>query len=165
MKKLVTYVFALVLAQISMGCGQGGEVADAQNVPSPGSHTPGPYIVQIDYDALYRMPNPPEYQPFDFYGAFLFSLAKQQTPMAVNLERPTPDNVSQTLDVVFKNIDGIKLGLDLYQPSNDDSPNPLILITAIFVNGLAFPLKFQYLDCALGVLPQRLLLGRNNHND
>jgi len=101
----------------------------AQNVTSAGSHTPGPHIVSIDYDALYQMPKPPEYKRFGFYGAFLFSVAKQETPMAVDFARSTPDNVSQTMDVVFKNIDGIKLGLDLYQPSKDDTPNPLILIT------------------------------------
>jgi len=101
----------------------------AQNVPSPGSHTPGPYIVQIDYDALYRMPNPPEYQPFDFYGAFLFSVANQRTPIVLNPRRPTPDSVTQTLDIDFKEIDGIKLGLDIYQPSGDNTPNPLIVIT------------------------------------
>jgi acetyl esterase/lipase len=85
--------------------------------------------VSIDYDALYQMPKPPEYKPFSFYGAFLFSVAKQQTPLAMDIARPTPDNVSQTMDVVFKNIDGIKLGLDVYRPSKDETPNPLILIT------------------------------------
>jgi acetyl esterase/lipase len=85
--------------------------------------------VQINYDELYRLPKPPEYKPFAFYGAFIFSLADQTTPLAQNLARPTPDNVLQTLDVVFKEIDGIKLGLDVYEPSKDDTPNPLILIT------------------------------------
>ena len=101
----------------------------AQNATSAGSHTLGPHIVPIDYDALYQRSEPPEYEPFSFYGAFLFSVADQQTPLAMNVARPTPDNVSQTMDVVFKEIDGITLGLDAYQPSNDDTPNPLILIT------------------------------------
>ena len=100
----------------------------AQNTMSAGSDSPGPRLVSIDYEALYQMPKPPEYKPFSFYGAFLFSVAQHKTPMAFNSARPTPDNILQTLDVVFKNIDGIKLGLDVYQPSKDDTPNPLILI-------------------------------------
>ena len=100
----------------------------AQNAPSPGGHAPGPHIVEIDYDALYRMPNPPEYKPFDFYGAFLFSVAGQKTPLALNPKRPTPENVTQSLDIEFKEIDGIKLDMDIYQPSGDNTPNPLILI-------------------------------------
>jgi len=101
----------------------------AQNATSAGSDTPGPHLVSIDYEALYQMPKPPEYKPFSFYGAFIFALAKQETPLIMDIARPTPDNVLQTLDVVFKEIDGIKLGLDVYQPSKDDTPNPLILIT------------------------------------
>ena len=99
----------------------------AQNAASAGSDEPGQ--VSIDYDALYQMPKPPEYEPFSFYGAFLFSLAKQQTPLGMDIARPTPDNVLQTMDIEFKNIDGIKLGLDVYQPRKDETPNPLILIT------------------------------------
>ncbi len=93
-----------------------------------GSDAPGPRMVSIDYEALYQMPKPPEYKPFNFYGAFLFSVAQHKTPMAFNSARPTPDNISQTMDVVFKDINGIKLGLDVYQPSNDDTPNPLVVI-------------------------------------
>jgi len=101
----------------------------AQNATSADSHTPGPHMVSIDYEALYQMPKPPEYKPFSFYGAFIFALAKQETPLIMDIARPTPDNVTQTMDVVFKHIDGIQLGLDVYQPSKDDTPNPLILIT------------------------------------
>ena len=106
-----------------------GSVAMAQNPTSADSDTPRPRIEPIDYDALYQMPEPPEYKPFAFYGAFLFALAEQQTPLGMDIARPTPESVSQTMDVVFKNVDGIELGLDVYQPSNDDTPNPLILIT------------------------------------
>ena len=121
MKRNTVLLFLSIILVAPSGC--------ALNSSSAFSHTPGPHIVSIDYDALYQMPKPPEYKPFSFYGAFIFSLAKQQTPMAMNIARPTPDNVSQTMDVMFKNIDGIKLGLDVYQPSKDDTPNPLIVIT------------------------------------
>ncbi len=113
--------FLSIIFAASSGC--------AQNGPLPGSHTPGPYIVQIDSDALLRMPNPPEYEPFDFFGAFLFSVANQRTPIALDPGRPTPDSVAQTLDIEFKEIDGIKLSLDLYKPNGDSTPNALIVIT------------------------------------
>ena len=84
--------------------------------------------VQIDFEALYQMPEPPEYTKFPYYGAYLFSIADQKTPKVLNPEAPTPDNVSQTMDVEFKEIDGIDLGMDIYQPKGDKTPNPLILI-------------------------------------
>ena len=84
--------------------------------------------VQIDFEALYQMPEPPEYTKFPYYGAYLFSIADQKTPKVLNPEAPTPDNVSQTMDVEFKEIDGIDLGMDIYQPTGDKTPNPLIFI-------------------------------------
>lgn len=38
-------------------------------------HKPGPHIVQIDYEALYNMKEPPSYKPFEVYGLFLMSVA------------------------------------------------------------------------------------------
>lgn len=90
--------------------------------------TPGPHIIPINYESLYAMPEPPNYQPFDIYGNFLLSVALQQTPLVMNPAPPLPENVVQTTNVVFKVIDGIELGLDIYEPKDDTSPNPLILI-------------------------------------
>lgn len=100
----------------------------SQEAPRPGSHKPGPHIIPIDYEALYKMEEPPEYEPWDVYGWFLLSVAAQQTPMVVNPWMQVPDHVIKTADVTFKEVDGIKLGLDIYQPKGDRTPNPLILI-------------------------------------
>ena len=89
---------------------------------------PGPHIISIDYEALYAMPEPPAYQPFDVYGEFLLSVAAQQTPLVMNLASQVPDNIVQTSDVVFKSVDGVDLSIDVYSPKNDATPNPLILI-------------------------------------
>jgi acetyl esterase/lipase len=91
-------------------------------------HVPGPYIIPIDYDALYEMQEPPEYEPFDVYGFFLLSVASQETPMVANPWMPIPERVIKTSDVIYKEIGDIKLGLDVYQPKGDGTPNPLILI-------------------------------------
>jgi acetyl esterase/lipase len=99
-----------------------------QDFPPPGSRKPGPHIIPIDYDALYKMENPPEYKPFDVYGWFLLSVATQKTPMVMNPFMPVPDNIIMTADVIFKEVDDIKLGVDVYQPKGDRTPNPLILI-------------------------------------
>lgn len=97
--------------------------------PSPsGSHTPGPHIISIDYDALYKMQKPPPYKPFEVYGWFLLSVATQQTPLVFNSMMPVPDHVIQTKDIIFKEVDGEKLGVDIYRPKGDTTPNPLILI-------------------------------------
>lgn len=39
-----------------------------------------------------------------------------------------PEHVIKTADVVFKEVDGIKLGLDVYQAKGDSTPRPLILV-------------------------------------
>ena len=93
-----------------------------------GEHAPGPHIVPIDYDALYAMPEPPAYQPFDVYGRFLVSVATQQTPLVFHPAPSIPDTITQTKDVVFKTVDGAALTLDVYHPRGDDTANPLILI-------------------------------------
>ena len=41
---------------------------------------------------------------------------------------PVPEHVIKTSDVVFKEVDGIKLGLDVYQSKGDSTPRPLILV-------------------------------------
>ncbi|MCK5308476.1 MAG: alpha/beta hydrolase, partial [Zetaproteobacteria bacterium] len=93
-----------------------------------GSHTPGPHIIPIDYEALYRMKEPPEYKPFEVYGYFLLSVATQQTPLVMNPQAPVPEHVIKMSDVIFKKVDGVDLGVDIYQPKGDTTPNPLVLI-------------------------------------
>ncbi|MFV0276625.1 MAG: alpha/beta fold hydrolase, partial [Parahaliea sp.] len=116
--KLALALFVPLMSSATWAQGGGG--ADI-------SH-PGPRLVHIDYDKLYAMPAPPHYQPFDYYAAFLISAATQQTPMSMDFARPTPDGIEQTMDVVFKEVDGIKLALDIHQPRPDGSPNPLLVI-------------------------------------
>ncbi len=89
---------------------------------------PGPHIISIDYDALFRMKEPPSYEPFEVYGSFLMSVAAQQTPLVMNPLMPVPDGVVQTKDVVFKEVDGEQIGVDIYRPRGDTTPNPLVLI-------------------------------------
>lgn len=89
---------------------------------------PGPHIIPVDYDALFKMKEPPAYEPFEVYGLFLMSVAAQQTPLVMNPYMAVPDEVIQTKDVVFKETNGEKLGVDIYQPKGDSSPNPLVLI-------------------------------------
>ncbi len=90
--------------------------------------SPGPYIIPIDYESLYAMPEPPAYEPFEVYGMFLMSVASQQTPLVMNPAAQVPDSIKQTTDVVFKTVDGQQIALDLYEPMDDKTPNPLILI-------------------------------------
>ena len=101
--------------------------AKAQQAPVP-TKTPGPYIKAIDYDALFAMEKPPAYKPFDVYGFFLMSVAMQQTPLVMDLFKPLPDHISKLADVVFKEVDGKKIGVDIYRDRTDSTPNPLILI-------------------------------------
>ena len=57
----------LLLAALSVfGC----SAAIAQRAP-------GPHIVPIDYDALFAMPTPPAYEPFEVYRLFLIDVAVQ----------------------------------------------------------------------------------------
>lgn len=89
---------------------------------------PGPYIIPIDYEALYKMKEPPAYKPFEVYGFFLLSVAAQQTPLVMNPQAPVPEHVGKTSDVIFKKVEGVELAMDVYQPKGDTTPNPLVLI-------------------------------------
>ena len=60
------------------------------------------------------MEEPPDYEPWDVYGWFLLSVAAQQTPMAWSHWAVVPDHVVKTTDIVFKEVDGVQLALDLY---------------------------------------------------
>ena len=88
----------------------------------------GPYFVEVDYDKLFNMEKPPGYKPFPVYGVFLMSVAAQKTPLVMNPFMDVPANVLQTKDVTFKESGGEKIGVDVYQPKNDKTPNPLVLI-------------------------------------
>ena len=99
-----------------------------QGAQQMGAHKPGPYLISIDYDALYAMEEPPAYEPWDVYGWFLLSVAAQQTPMAWSPWVVLPDHVVKTADVVFKEVDGVQLALDVYREKGIIEPRPLILI-------------------------------------
>src|SRR6056297_911137 len=88
----------------------------------------GPRIIPIKYDELFELEAPPPYDPFPMYGAFFFSVARQQLPMVYDAELPLPDHIERISDLVYKQIDGMSLGLDVYFDRSDSSPNPLILI-------------------------------------
>ncbi len=93
------------------------------------AHVPGPHVIPIDYEALYAMPEPPAYEPFPIYGFFLASVAVQQTPMVVEpFGFTVPDRIRATQDVVYKMIDGLELGLDVFSPAGTSTPNPLIVL-------------------------------------
>ncbi|MHC4154125.1 MAG: alpha/beta hydrolase [Planctomycetota bacterium] len=100
----------------------------AQGKSNQTERTPGPYIIPVDYDALFKMKEPPGYKPFEVYGFFLLGVATQQIPLVMNPYMPVPEQVIQTKDVVFKETDGKKVGVDIYQPKGDLTANPLILI-------------------------------------
>ena len=91
-------------------------------------HTPGPYIIPVDYEALYEMEEPPAYEPWDVYASFLLSAVAQQTPLVMNPWMKVPAHVKKTADVIYKEADGLKLGLDVYQSAGDSTPRPLILV-------------------------------------
>jgi len=88
----------------------------------------GPRIIPIQYDELFELEEPPPYDPFPMYGAFFFSVAKQQLPMVYDTELELPDHIEKFSDVVYKQVDAMALGLDVYVDRSDPSPNPLILI-------------------------------------
>ena len=92
-------------------------------------HVPGPHVVPIDYEALYAMPEPPDYEPFPIYGFFLASVAVQQTPMVVEpFGFAVPERIRATQDIVYKQIGGHQLGLDVCCPADQTSANPLIVL-------------------------------------
>lgn len=88
----------------------------------------GPRIIQIDYDSLYQLKEPPDYQPLAMYGNFLFGVATQNIPMVYDTKLSLPENIKKSTDVIYKEIDGLSLGVDIYSNKTDKSSNPLILI-------------------------------------
>ncbi len=89
---------------------------------------PGAYFKQINNDSLYALEEPPSYKPFAVYGMFLVDVAIQNTEMVLNPVIKIPESVIQHKDVIFKEVDGEKIGVDIYQPKGDNTENPLILI-------------------------------------
>ena len=89
---------------------------------------PGPFFKQINNDSIYTLVQPPSYEPFPVYGMFLVSAAAQQTELVMNPLMDVPESVIKTSDVTFKEVDGEKIGVDIYQPRGDNTSNPLILI-------------------------------------
>lgn len=100
----------------------------AQKVPGQGGHTPGPYIIPVDYDKLYQLAQPPVYKPFSVYGRFLLGVATQKVPLMANPWMSLPERVTKTADLVYKEVGEKKLRLDIYQPKGDATTKPLILI-------------------------------------
>lgn len=88
----------------------------------------GPRIIPINYEDLFKLDEPPPYTPFPVYGAFLFGVANQQLPLVYNTRQALPAHIERISDVVYKEVDGIALGLDVYFNKADQSPKPLILI-------------------------------------
>ena len=88
----------------------------------------GPRIIPIDYDRLYELEEPPDYQPLAMYGSFLFGVANQQIPMVYDTNYPLPESIKKYTDVIYKESDSLSLALDVYTHRPDSSPNPLILI-------------------------------------
>ena len=117
--KLLAFTFVIVCC---------ASFAQSEEGASKGARTPGPHIISIDYDALYKMKEPPAYEPFEVYGMFLMSVAAQQTPLVLNPYMAIPDNVVQSKDIIFKKVGDQEIGVDIYQPKNDPTPNPLILV-------------------------------------
>jgi acetyl esterase/lipase len=96
--------------------------------PGQSSETFGPRIIPIDYEALFQLDEAPSYKPFPMYGSFLFAVANQKLPMVYNTALALPDHIERISDVVYKESDGISLGLDIYFNRADESPNPLMFI-------------------------------------
>ena len=126
MRKSMNTTRRIVLVLLSCLFSLSGVVAEDQT--SSPARKAGPRIIPINYEQLFAMPEPPSYEPFPVYGEFLFSVAGQKTPLVMNPRFPVPDSVKKTPNVVFKTAPGSELAVDVYQPTNDTSPNPLILI-------------------------------------
>jgi len=88
----------------------------------------GPRIVSIDYDSLYQLKEPPDYQPFENYGGFLFGVANQDVPMIYNSEFPIPVSINKYSDINFKESNGQSIRLDVFSKKDDITANPLMLI-------------------------------------
>ena len=126
MKKSLNTTQRIIIVLASCLLSLSGVVAQDQT--SAPAHKAGPRIIPINYEQLFAMPEPPTYEPFPVYGEFLFSVAAQKTPLVLNPRFPVPESVKKTPNVVFKTALGSELAVDVYQPKNDTSSNPLILI-------------------------------------
>ena len=88
----------------------------------------GPRIIPIDYDSLYQLEEPPDYQPLAMYGSFLFGVANQQIPMVYDTKYQLPEKVKKYTDVIYKESKNLSLALDVYTNKFDKTPYSLILI-------------------------------------
>ena len=118
------FVFLIILSTTFSSC---NTTASEQEAPKD-EPAYGPRIIDIDYESLYSQASPPEYKPFEVYGWFLMGVATQQVPLVMNTNFPVPADIVQEKDVIFKEVDGKGIGVDIYYPKDDDTPNPLILI-------------------------------------
>ena len=117
------YTYFILLITVSSCTEKQYEKLDSGN-----NQTYGPRIVTINYDSIYQLESPPAYKPFEVYGFFLLSVATQQVPLVMNPNHPVPEEIEKYENVTFKEIDGLKIGVDIYNAKADNSPNPLILI-------------------------------------
>jgi len=81
----------------------------------------------LDTDAIYALESPPSYEPWPIYGAFLMAAATGQAPLMFDNAAPVPPRVRQSADLVYKTLGTRELALDLYQPSDDNEPRPLVV--------------------------------------
>jgi len=121
--KQLCLVLMTILALSSSSC-----IEHQDKELTSSKQTFGSRIIAIDYDSLYGLEEPPAYEPFPMYGAFLFGVANQNLPMIYNTDHPLPENIKKSADVIYKKGDGFTLGIDIYSNKADKSPNPLILI-------------------------------------
>jgi acetyl esterase/lipase len=113
-----------VLILITTSCGQQQE----KELKGDSQRVYGPRIIPIDYDSLYQLKEPPDYQPLAMYGSFLFGVANQQISMVYDTKYQLPENIKKYKDVIYKESKNLTLALDVYMDKFDKSPNPLILI-------------------------------------
>lgn len=123
MKRLSKIILA-VLILIATSCVQQQE----KELEVDGKRVYGPRIIPIDYDSLYQLNEPPDYQPFAMYGSFLFGVANQQIPMVYDTKYQLPEHIQKYTDVIYKESEDLSLALDIYTSKSDKSPIPLILV-------------------------------------
>ena len=81
----------------------------------------------LDYETIYSLGEPPPYEPWPIYGAFLKAVVTGQTELVFDTEAKVPTRVEKTSDIVFKVVDGRKIELDIYQARDDHTPRPLVV--------------------------------------
>jgi acetyl esterase/lipase len=121
---MLSKVILAVLLLITTSCIQQQE----KEFESDSNRVYGPRIIPIDYDSLYQLKEPPDYQPLAMYGSFLFGVANQQIPMVYDTKYQLPEYIKKYTDVIYKEIKNLSLALDVYTNETENSPNPLILI-------------------------------------